>query len=123
MLRAKIRDKPVFRIFIVKLMTKRPPFIITDLEDRALAMCERAYVNASLAKRILESWYQRSVPFAELRQVYEKLHAIGLINVYTRSVKTFVVEQGFRGHRTRALSFRATRKAERYLNSGRRYVA
>ena len=104
-------------------MMKRWPFIVTDFEDRALAMCESAYVNAPLAKRILESWYQRSVPFAELRQVYEKLHAIGLINVYTRYGKTFVLEQGFRGHRTRALSFRATRKSERYLNLGKRYVA
>ncbi len=106
----------------VKPMKKRWPFIITDLEDRALAMCESAYVNVSLAKRILEWWYQRSVLFAELRQVYEKLHAIGLINVYTRYAKTFVREQGFRGHRTRALSFRATRKAKRYLNLGKRYV-
>lgn len=100
---------------------ERWPFTLKDIEDRALAMCEDAYIDAPTAKNILEIWYKRSVSFSELRRIYAKLHATDLVRAYIKNNGRICLTE-FRGNRTNMLFFRATARAKRYLNCGERYV-
>ena len=53
-------------------MRKRP-FTLTDLEDRALAACDDMYLETTIARNVLSTWYERVIPFRELRPAYRKL--------------------------------------------------
>jgi hypothetical protein len=44
---------------------KKHQFVLTDLEDRALAACDDMYLEATSAKEILGSWYGREIPFRD----------------------------------------------------------
>lgn len=53
--------------------------LLTDIEDRALAMGEREYVSLKTACDVLSSWYARQVTYGELLSVTGKLSSLGLV--------------------------------------------
>ena len=100
---------------------KKRPFTLTDLEDRALAACDDMYLETAIARDVLSTWFNRTIPFRELRQGYEKRINLGLLRTYKkRSGRIRSTE--LRGHRTQVLLVRATLKGVQYLNCGERYV-
>ena len=101
-------------------MAKRP-FVLTDLEDRVLAACDDMYLEVSSAREILESWYARRIPLAELRRLYERLADLGLLRVYRR-YSGRVRAAALAGNRTRDLLVRATANGRRYLTWQRHVV-
>jgi hypothetical protein len=101
-------------------MAKRP-FVLTDMEDRALAACDEMYLEVSSAREILESWYARRIQVTELRRLYERLIGLGLLRVYRKrsgKIRAAVLA----GHRTRDLLVRATAYGRRYLTWQRHVV-
>jgi len=95
--------------------------MLTDLEDRALAACDDAYLEATIAREILSSWYGREIRFRELRSIYARLVGLGLLRVYAqRNGRAISTE--LRGQRTNALSVRATSKGRQYLGWKRHVV-
>lgn len=51
----------------------------SELEHRALALCEGEHVAFPLVNEMLERWFDRSIPPSELRMVLERLATLGLI--------------------------------------------
>jgi hypothetical protein len=101
-------------------MRKRP-YILTDLEDRALAACDDMYLEALIARNVLSTWYERVIPFRELRSVYRRLVELGLLRTYAKHHGRLKAVE-LSGHRTEALSVRATKKGCQYLGR-KRHVA
>jgi hypothetical protein len=100
---------------------KKAQFVLTDLEDRALAACDDMYLEAASAREVLSSWYGREIPFRELRSIYARLVGLGLLRVYAqRNGRTMSIE--LKGHRTNAVSVRATSKGRQYLGWKRHVV-
>ena len=94
-------------------MIKRP-FILTDIEDRALAACDDMYLETKIAQNVLSTWYERVISFRELRLIYGKLVELGLLRTYGRcNGRTVLV--AMKGSRTDGLSVRATKKGRQYL--------
>jgi hypothetical protein len=100
---------------------KKRQFVLTELEDRALAACDDMYLEAASAREVLSSWYGREIQFRELRSIYARLLGLGLLRVYAQG-KGRPVSTELRGHRTSALSVRATSKGRRYLGWKRHVV-
>ena len=95
------------------LVIKRP-FILTDIEDRALAACDDMYLETKIAQNVLSTWYERVISFRELRLIYGKLVELGLLRTYGRcNGRTVLV--AMKGSRTDGLSVRATKKGRQYL--------
>ena len=93
---------------------KKRQFVLTDLEDRALAACDDMYLETTSAQEILSSWYGRKVPFRELRSIYARLVGLGLLRVYAqRNGRAISTE--LRGQRTDALWVRAQARAGNIL--------
>jgi hypothetical protein len=88
---------------------------LTELEDRALAMCEDEYVDFGLGTDILVSWFDRPIPAAELHRVFEHLAELGLVEcqIGTSWAFTNVVPPLTTIGRAK---FRATSKGEAFLN-------
>ena len=101
-------------------MRKRP-YMLTDLEDRALAACDDMYLEAPTARNVLSTWYERVIPFRELRSVYRRLVELGLLRTYAKRYGRLKAVE-LSGHRTAALSVRATKKGCQYLGR-KRHVA
>ena len=93
---------------------KKRPYVLTDLEDRALAACDDMYLETTIARTILSTWYERVIPFRELRPVYRRLVDLGLARTYAKR-NGRLVSVALPGHRTDALSVRATKKGRQYL--------
>ena len=97
------------------------PLTLSDLEDRALAMCEAEFVEFSMAADILQQWFDRAISVAELREVFERLAELGLIECRVGDSWSFtnvvpnapLIEKA---------SFRATSTGETYLNGTHRKV-
>ena len=53
-------------------MSQRP-YVLTDFEDRALAACDDMYLETTIARNVLSTWYERVIPFRELRPAYQRL--------------------------------------------------
>jgi hypothetical protein len=100
---------------------KQREFVLTDLEDRALAACDDMHLDAASAREILSSWYGRDIPFRELRSIYARLVGHGLLRVYAQHKGRAICTE-LKGHRTNALSVRATSKGRRYLGWKRHVV-
>jgi len=100
---------------------KRRAFVLTDLEDRALAACDDQYLAIRSAQIILSSWFDRSVSTREMRQLYRKLDNLGLLRAYVVRNGRRVMSP-FLGHRTMSLFVRATRKGCNYLTWPRRVI-
>jgi len=101
-------------------MRKRP-FTLTDLEDRALAACDDVYLETTIARDVLSTWYDRVIPFRELRTAYRRLVDLGLLHAYVRrNGRLAAVEMP--GHRIDALCVRATAKGRQYLGRKRHVV-
>jgi hypothetical protein len=54
-------------------------FLLTDVEDRVLAMAEDEYVHFKIARPVLGTFYERDVSFWELSSVTSRLSSLGLI--------------------------------------------
>jgi hypothetical protein len=100
---------------------KRRPFVLTDLEDRALAACDDQILPIRTAQAVLSSWFHRSIPTREMRELYQKLAALGLLHPYVM-VDRRTTRTPFLGRRTVSLSVRATAKGRKYLNWPRRVI-
>lgn len=93
---------------------KQRPYVLTDMEDRALAACDDMYLETTIARGVLETWYERPIPFRELRQVYSRLEALGLMRPYVKQ-NSRICASTIPGHRTQDLLMRATAKGREYL--------
>ena len=101
-------------------MRKRP-FILTELEDLALAACDDQHLRALSARTVLSSWLARDVSLRELRLAYSRLLELGLLRSYReRAGRAYA--SPFVGTRTRDLAVRATPKGRNYLKWRPRHV-
>ncbi len=99
---------------------KKRPYVLTDLEDRALAACDDMHLETKVARKVLSTWYERVIPFRELRLAYRRLIELGLLRTFARRDGR-IVSVEMPGHRTEAISVRATKKGRKYLG-WKRYV-
>ena len=99
----------------------RRTFMLSDLEDRALAACDDQHLAVPTAQAILSSWFDRDIPTREMRDVYARLSKLGLLKTYTRS-RGVLVAAPLLGNRTRSLQVRATARGRRYLSRKPRKV-
>jgi len=53
--------------------------LLTDIEDRTLAMAEDEYVHFKIARPVLGTFYERDVSFAEISTIVGRLSALGLV--------------------------------------------
>jgi hypothetical protein len=53
--------------------------LLTDIEDRTLAMAEDEYVHFKTARPVLGTFYERDVSFAEISAIVSRLSALGLV--------------------------------------------
>jgi hypothetical protein len=100
---------------------KRRPFVLTDLEDRALAACDDQHLAVRTAQMVLGSWFGRAIATSEMREIYRKLAGLGLLYVYVMRGGR-AVRSPFLGCRTMALLVRATSKGREYLAWPRRVI-
>jgi hypothetical protein len=54
--------------------------VLTDIEDRMLAMAEGEFVHFKVARPVLGTFYERNVSFAELSSIVGRLSNLGLIH-------------------------------------------
>jgi hypothetical protein len=94
---------------------------LSELEDRALAMCEGEYVDFALGTDILVSWFDRPIPAAELHRVFDRLAQVGLVECKLDSSWAFTNTVPPLATIGRA-RFRATAKGEAYLNEAGKKV-
>lgn len=53
--------------------------LLTDIEDRMLALAEDEFVHFKLARPVLGTFYERDVSFDEISAIVGRLSALGLI--------------------------------------------
>ncbi|KQY48645.1 hypothetical protein ASD14_15520 [Lysobacter sp. Root494] len=53
--------------------------LLTDIEDRTLAMAEGEYVHFKTARPVLGTFYERDVGFREISAIVGRLSALGFI--------------------------------------------
>jgi len=94
---------------------------LSELEDRALAMCEGEYVDFGLGTDLLASWFHRPIPAAELHRVFERLAQLGLVECQIGGSWAFTNVIPPLAKIGRA-QFRATAKGEAYLNEAGKQV-
>ena len=99
-------------------MAKRP-FMLTDLEDLALAACDDMYLESTIAQDILSTWYERKVPLRELRAAYLRLIELGLLRSYVKHDGR-VRLAALTDNRTSIILVRATKAGNDYLGLKRR---
>jgi hypothetical protein len=99
----------------------RRTFMLSDLEDRALAACDDQHLAVPTAQDILSSWFVRHISTGEMRDVYARLSELGLLKTYVRRGGVLVAAP-LLGSRTRSLQVRATAKGRRYLSRKPRKV-
>jgi hypothetical protein len=90
----------------------RRTFMLSDLEDRALAACDDQHLAVPTAQAILSSWFVRDISTGEMRDVYARLIELGLLNTYVRR-RGVLVAAPLLGNRTRSLQVRATAKGRK----------
>jgi hypothetical protein len=100
---------------------RRRLFVLTDLEDRALAACDDQHLAVRSAQIILGSWFDCTIPTREMRQIYRKLADLGLLHGYVMR-RGRAVRSPFLGCRTMSLFVRATSKGRDYLTWPRRVI-
>jgi hypothetical protein len=102
-------------------MVIRRTFMLSDLEDRALAACDDQHLPVRTAQAILSSWFARDISTGEIRDVYARLIKLGLLKTYVRR-REVLVAAPLLGNRTRVLHVRATASGRRYLSHQPRKV-
>jgi len=55
-------------------------FLLSDIEDRTLAMAQGDYVHFKTARPVLGTYYERDVSFAELSSIVGRLSNLGLLS-------------------------------------------
>lgn len=93
--------------------------VLSDLEDLALVACDDQVLPALAARDVIASYLSLGISVRDIRGVYGKLYALGLVKPYRERGGKAVVAS-FEGTRTRDLSFRATRKGVLYLKQPRK---
>lgn len=98
--------------------------VLSDIEDRLLAMSEGDPVTVKLAQEILSFWYERKVGHLEIIRMVNRLAKLEFIR--------WRYERGTKKHFTKRLSptrtgvksptFKATRVGELYLEKPREVV-
>ena len=53
--------------------------LLTDIEDRTLAMADDEYVHFKTARPVLGTYYERNVSFNEISSIVGRLAALGLV--------------------------------------------
>jgi len=99
----------------------RRTFMLTDLEDRALAACDDQHLAVPTAQAILSIWFVRDISTGEMRDVYARLIELRLLKTYVRR-RGVLVAAPLLGNRTRSLQVRATTNGRRYLSRKPRNV-
>ena len=96
--------------------------LLTDIEDRTLAMAEDDYVHFKIARIVLGTFYGRDVSFKEISSIVGRLSSLGFLrwkihkqgNIYFRSSATEELQ-----HNCSAL-FTTTPHGKAYLAAPRR---
>src|SRR5712664_3428293 len=91
----------------------RRTFMLTDLEDRALAACDDQHLAVPTTQAILSIWFVRDISTGEMRDVYARLIELRLLKTYVRR-RGVLVAAPLLGNRTRSLQVRATTNGRRY---------
>jgi hypothetical protein len=99
----------------------RRTFMLSDLEDRALAACDDQHLAMPTAQAILSNWFVRDISTGEIRDVYARSIELGLMTTYVCRLGVLVAAP-LLGNRTRSLQVRATAKGRRYLSRKARKV-
>ncbi len=63
--------------------------MLTDIEDRALAMAEGDYVDFKTARPVLGTFYERNVSFNELSSIVGHLANLGYVCWRVKGRKTY----------------------------------
>ena len=95
--------------------------LLTDIEDRTLAMAEDDYVHFKIARSVLGTFYGRDVSFNEISSIVGRLSSLGFLrwkihkqgSIYFRSSATEELQ-----HNCSAL-FTTTPKGKTYLAAPR----
>lgn len=98
---------------------RRKPFVLTKVEEYFLAASEDHNVGAQVARAIISRHLARDISVSEMRQVYERLLELGLVEPY-RGRHGSRRPVPLKGTRTRDLCFTATREGVLYLKKPRR---
>lgn len=90
---------------------------LSDIEIRALVLCEKWNAELSFVKRVLS--VQQSRPFAdrEIESIYSKLARLGLVRRYRR-VGARLVRVSCKDRCISEVVVRSTRRASTYFDSG-----
>ena len=91
--------------------------LLTDIQDRTLAMAEDEFVYFKVARPVLGTFYERNVSFAELSGIVGRLSNLGLVHWRIRTGRCWY----FRSHAAESLqhscaaAFTATPRGVAYL--------
>jgi len=53
--------------------------LLTDIEDRTLALAEDEYVHFKTVRPVLGTFYERDVSFREISSIVDRLSSLGLV--------------------------------------------
>lgn len=96
--------------------------LLTDIEDRVLAMAEDDFVHFKTARPVLGTFYERNVSFQELSSIVGRLSALGLIRwrIKLRGQMHFRSRASVNAQRNCSAAFTATPKGKAHLAAPRR---
>jgi hypothetical protein len=91
--------------------------LLTDIEDRTLAMAEDEYVHFRIARPVLGTFYERNVSFDEISTIVGRLASLGLIRWRIRNGGHYHFRNRApaSAQRSCAAAFTASAAGKRYL--------
>ncbi|WP_157798648.1 hypothetical protein [Dyella ginsengisoli] len=97
-------------------------FLLTDIEDRVLAMAEDEFVHFKTARPVLGTFYERNVTFEELSSIIGRLSALGLIRwrINQRGRMYFRARAPVSAQHNCSAAFTATTEGKAHLAQPRR---
>lgn len=98
--------------------------LLSDIEDRLLAMCEDDPVTIKLAQQILGSWYERAIGKTEIVQVTNRLAKLGLLKWQhqMRNKRYFTKRLPYGYIEMKLVTFQATQAGKTYLAKPRKVI-
>ncbi|MFH1871002.1 MAG: hypothetical protein ABIG36_10320 [Pseudomonadota bacterium] len=98
--------------------------LLSDIEDRLLAMCEGDPVTIKLAQTTLGVWYERAFGNTEIVQVANRLAKLGLLKwQHRRNNKRYFAKSFPCGCiAMESLTFQATKAGEAHLAKPRKVI-
>lgn len=98
--------------------------LLSDTEDRLLAMCEGDPVTVKLAQSVLGIWYEHSFGKSEVIQVANRLAKLGLLKwQYRRKNRRYFTKRfPCRRSEMKSLTFQATQAGEAHLAKPRKVI-